>query len=197
MAKVGLSKPYYAIYTAAGNAVTYANGGLIGKYTEMSIEVDAADDNILYADNAAAESDKSFAGGTFTMSTSELDAAVMSAILGLRSEAITNPDIDTANPSWKVFDDTQAIPYMGIGGIIKKIVGGTTKWVGFVLEKVQMDIPSVEAVTQGETIEWQTQELSATIMRSDAANHPWYRISSEMDSEADAETAVKAFLSIV
>lgn len=95
-----------------------------------------------------------------------------------------------------MFDDDQEAPYVGLGGVIKKKVDGAVKWVAFVLNKIQFATPGISAVTQGETIEWQTQELTATILRSDAAKHPWFRISTHMDTEADAEAAVKKYLSI-
>ena len=31
MATIGLSKPYYALYSASGSTVTYSGGGLLGK----------------------------------------------------------------------------------------------------------------------------------------------------------------------
>ena len=196
MATIGLSKPYYALYSATGNQVTYSSGGLMGKYTELSIELDSGDANILYADNAAAESDQQFTGGKATVTTDDLRPDVTVAVLGAKEETITNEDITTTSPQWLVFDDDQEIPYVGIGGVIKKKVDGAIKWVGFVLNKIQFTTPGVAAVTQGETIEWQTQALTATIMRSDAAKHPWFRMSTPMDSEADAEAAIKQYLSI-
>lgn len=187
MAKVGLSKPYFAQYAASGETVTYSAGALLGKYTEMTIEVDSSEDNILYADNAPAESDKQFSGGTFSVTVDELSLTTLQKVLGVEAG-------DTSDP-WTVFDDEQEIPYVGVGGIIKKVVSGAPKWVAFVLDKVQFSTPSIAAVTQGETIEWQTQELSATILRSDAENHPWMRMQ-ECATEALAEAAVKSFLSI-
>lgn len=196
MATIGLSKPYYAKYSATGSTVTYSSGGLLGKYTELSIELDSGDANILYADNAAAESDQQFTGGTATVTTDDLRPETSVAVLGAKKETITSEEITTTTPQWIVFDDDQAAPYVGLGGVIKKKVDGAVKWVGFVLNKVQFSTPGISAVTQGETIEWQTQALTATIMRSDAAKHPWFRMTSLMDSEADAEAAVKQYLSI-
>lgn len=196
MATIGLSKPYYAIYSATGQTVTYSAGALMGKYTNLSISLDSQDANILYADNAAAESDQQFTGGTATITTDDLVAEVMVAVLGAQEVAITDEAITTASPQWVVFDDQQVVPYVGVGGVIKKKINGVIKWVAFVLDKVQFSTPGIEAVTQGETIEWQTQELTATIMRSDAENHPWFRLSSAMDSEADAEAAVQQYLNI-
>lgn len=197
MATIGLSKPYYAKYSNTGSAVTYSNGALLGKYTELSIELDGQDANNLYADNAAAETDQQFAGGTATVTTDDLRADVMVPVFGVKEEDITSEDITTTSPKWIVFDDDQNTPYVGLGGVIKKKTDGAIKWVGFVLNKIQFSTPGVSAVTQGETIEWQTQELSATIFRSDAEKHPWFRMTTPMDSEADAEAAVKQYLGIV
>lgn len=196
MATVGLSKPYYAIYTNNGGTVTYSGGGLLGKYTEFSLTLDAGDANILHADNGAAESDQQFSGGTATVTTDDLLAEVMLPVLGLKREAIQNEALATTDPFWVIFDDDQEIPYVGLGGVIKKKVNNTTKWVAFVLSKIQFSNPGVAAVTQGETIEWQTNELTANVMRSDASGHKWFQLSSPFDSEDDAITAIKAVLEI-
>ncbi len=76
MATIGLSKPYYAVYSNTGTTVSYANGGVMGKATEANIEVETTEDNNLYADNAIAETDRSFAGGTLTLSTDDLSQEV-------------------------------------------------------------------------------------------------------------------------
>lgn len=194
MAKIGLSKPYYALYNVAEGAVSYSDGGLLGKFTELSIELAGGDPNILRADDAAAESDKTFAGGTASVTTDDLLAPVMLPVLGLKSEVITNSV--TTGAAWMVFDDDQEIPYVGLGGVIKKKVNGKIRYVGFVLDKVQFANPGISAVTQGETIQWQTHTLAADIMQSDKEKHPWFRMTSELDTAAEAEAAVKAYLSI-
>ena len=194
MAKIGLSKPYFSIYNVVEGAVKYSGGGLLGKYTELAIELEGGDTNILYADDAAAESDKTFAGGTATITTDDLLADVMLPVLGLKSEPIENAA--TTGAKWMVFDDDQEIPYVGLGGIISKKVGGKNKFVGFVLDKAQFANPGLSAVTKGERIEWRTHSLTADIMRADNEKHSWYRITSELDTAAEAEAAVKAYLSI-
>ena len=50
--------------------------------------------------------------------------------------------------------------------------------------------------TQGETIEWQTPEITATLMRDDTTKHEWRRMSSPLDSEAEAEALLNSFLNI-
>lgn len=196
MAVIGLSKPYFAIYSNSGTTVSYANGGLIGKATEMTLELEGAETNALYADNGIAESDNQFAGGTLTLSTDDLLPTPMLAILGLRKEAISGEGIETEGASWIIYDDAQTIPYVGFGGIIKAKQNGVIKWIAVVLTKIQFANPGISAVTQGESIEWQTKELTATVMRDDSTAHTWQLSSTPLDTEAEAEAAIKSKLNI-
>ena len=196
MAVIGLSKPYYGIYSANGNAVSYANGAVMGKATEANIEIDTTEDNNLYADNAIAETDRSFAGGTLTLSTDDLSQEVAKAILGLTETAITGIEgVTDTSVKELVYDDTQTTPYLGLGFIVKKKVGGAYKWRAVVLSKVMFSVPADAATTQGESIEWQVPELSATIMRDDSATHMWKR-EATFTTEAQAEAYIKSRLNI-
>ena len=196
MAIIGLSKPYYGIYSATGNAVSYANGAVMGKATEANIEIDTTEDNNLYADNAIAETDRSFAGGTLTLSTDDLSQEVAKAILGLTETASTGIEgVTDTSVKELVYDDTQTTPYLGVGFIVKKKVGGAYKWRAVVLSKVMFSVPADAATTQGESIEWQVPELSATIMRDDSATHMWKR-EATFTTEAQAEAYIKARLNI-
>lgn len=89
-----------------------------------------------------------------------------------------------------VYDDDAVAPYLGFGCIIKKKRNNAIKWRAVVFTKVMFAIPSDAATTQGETIEWQTSELEATIMRDDSAKHAWKR-EATFDTEADAEAYIK------
>ena len=80
--------------------------------------------------------------------------------------------------------------------MIKKKINGVVKWVAYVLPKVQFKNPGIVATTQGETISWQTQSLNAGILRSDEPKHRWYQLSSYMETEAEAEALIKAYLNI-
>lgn len=196
MAVIGLSKPYYGIYSATGNAVSYANGAVMGKATEANIEIDTTEDNNLYADNGIAETDRSFAGGTLTLSTDDLSQEVTKAILGLTETAITGIEgVTDTSVKELVYDDTQTTPYLGVGFIVKKKVGGAYKWRAVVLSKVMFSVPADAATTQGESIEWQVPELSATIMRDDSETHMWKR-EATFTTEAQAEAYIKARLNI-
>lgn len=196
MAVIGLSKPYYGIYSATGNAVSYANGAVMGKATEANIEIETTEDNNLYADNSIAETDRRFARGTLTLSTDDLSQEVTKAILGLTETAITGIEgVTDTSVKELVYDDTQTTPYLGVGFIVKKKVGGAYKWRGVVLCKVMFSVPADAATTQGESIEWQVPELSATIMRDDSETHMWKR-EATFTTEAQAEAYIKARLNI-
>lgn len=195
MAIIGLSKPYIATYVNNNGTVTYSARTVLGKYTNLDLSLDSADENILYADNGPAESDSQFSGGTVTVTTDDLLAAAFKTALGL-TEQVISTTVTTATPKWMVFDDSQNAPYFALGGVIKKKVNGAYKWVCFVLEKIKFRNPDLSVATQGETIEWQTPELEATILRSDASGHPWFRMSSELDSEEDAIAILEDYMTV-
>lgn len=196
MATIGLSKPHYAVYSAGSGTPSYASGGVMGKATQADIEIETSEDNNLYADNAIAETDRSFAGGTLTLSTDDLSQEVSKAILGLTEQSLSEiTGVTDEDVKELVYDDTQQTPYLGVGFIIKKKVNGVYKWRAVVLTKVMFAVPSDSATTQGESIEWQVPELSATIMRDDSATHMWKR-EATFTTEAQAEAYIKDRLNI-
>ena len=196
MATIGLSKPYYAIYAEAGGVVSYSDGAVMGKATEANISIETTEDNNLYGDNGLAETDRRFANGTLTLSTTDLSQEVSKAILGLTEQAITGIDgVTDTSVKELVYDDGQVTPYLGVGFIIKKKVNGAYKWRGVVLPKIMFSVPEDAATTQGETIEWQTPELTGAIMRDDSATHVWKK-EATFTTEAQAEAYIKARLGI-
>lgn len=196
MATIGLSKPYIAKYSNNETTVTYSEGTLVGKAVEIGIELEGGDTNILYADNGPAESDSQFAGGSLTLITDELEPEAMLVYLGLKAEEITDENITTPDAKWIVYDSDQSIPYVGFGAILKKKIANQYKYVAVALSKIQFTNPGTSAVTQGETIEWQTSELSATIMRSDNERAEWKRLTTPLNTEAEAEAAIKKLFNI-
>lgn len=196
MAVIGLSKPYYGIYNVSGTTVSYSDGAVMGKATEANIEINTTEDNNLYADNAIAETDRSFSGGSLALSTDDLSQEVSKAILGLTENTITGIEgVTDVSVKELVYDDTQTTPYLGVGFIVKKKVGGSYKWRAVVLCKVMFSVPADAATTQGESIEWQVPELNATIMRDDSATHMWKR-EATFTTEAQAEAYIMARLNI-
>ena len=85
MARVGLSYPRYAKYSAGTSGITYSSGASLGKAVSVSVELNEPGDNILYADNGPAESDKRFNGVSKLGVTRRIDSAIRSGYLRLRS----------------------------------------------------------------------------------------------------------------
>lgn len=196
MATIGVSKPYYGIYSNTGTTVSYSSGGVMGKLTEINIEISDTGDNNLYADNAIAESERLFAGGTLTLKPDELEQAISKALLGVKESALeTLEGISDTSVKELIYDDDQVTPNVGVGFIIKKQVSGALKWRAVVLTKVMFSIPADAATTQGESIEWQVPELSATIQRDDSEKHSWKK-EATFTTEAQAETYIKKRLNI-
>ena len=188
MATIGVSKPHVAKYVNTDGTVTYTDVTKLAKAVQFSAEISSGEgSNNLYADNGVAESDKSFVGGTMTITTDDLDQEGSALLLGLTPKSIT---VDSKEISELVYDDDAVAPYLGFGCIIKKKRNNAIKWRAVVFTKVMFAIPSDAATTQGETIEWQTSELEATIMRDDSAKHAWKR-EATFDTEADAEAYIK------
>ena len=196
MAGIGLSKPYAATYTNSGSTVTYTGAAVIGKAVRLEFSINSNQENVLYADNGPAESDLQFSGGTLTVGTDDLDAAQMKRIFGLTETSISATSITTTNPKWYSWDDQQVIPYVGFGGVIKKQISSATKYVAVVFPKVQFANPNITADTQGESVTWQTPEITGTVMRDDTTYHVWRWMSSPMDTEAEAEALVKSKLGV-
>jgi len=194
MATIGVSKPYYGVYVNTDGAITYTGGAVFAKAIQFSAKIESGSDNNLYADNGIAETDRSFGGGTISVTTDEILQTAAAAILGLTADTITVGG--ETNVSELVYDDDMIIPDLGFGIIIKKKVNGAYKYRAVFFHKIKFNIPEDAATTQGESIEWQTPTIEGTIMRDDSAKHGW-KSEVTVNTEAEAETYIKQKLGIV
>lgn len=189
MAIKGLSKPIVAEYKATGDTVTYEEPYAADCAVEYSVKVNTGDSKDLYADNGVKESSKStFSSGDLTLKTADMGPKLSSKILGLKT-ATRQVGEDTVTEV--IYDDQQNTTYKGFGIIEEHENDGVTGYLPVVFPRVRFDIPADAATTRGESIDWQTKEISGTILRSakndEKYKHPW-KISPEepMTTEADA-----------
>lgn len=184
----GFSKPYVAKYTASGSTITYASGQLLGRGVSVSFSAETSDDNNFYADNMIAETEAGvFVSGEITLTVDGLKAPAEKLIMGLP---------EAGNDGFVAYGDSQVIPFCGIGAIYRHQSAGVVTYRAIIYPKVTFSIPGIEAATQEDAIDWQTQELTATIHRADDANHNWQYVGPEQDTEALAEADIKTFFSI-
>ena len=185
----GFSKPYVAIYTNNGGNVTYSKGQILARGVSVSIEPEVADDNTFYADNIAAETSPGvFTGGNVILTVDGLLQEAEQLIIGLPM-----PEEITVGESEKV----EVLAYgVGIGFIVRYQSDGVESFSPVVLTKARFQTPSSDAETQEEEINWQTQELTATLMRDDTPNHNWKKVAADQSTEDGAETVLKAMLGV-
>ena len=189
----GYSMPKVAVYAYSNNAVTYTGLTPLARGVSVSMDVETSDSSDFYADNVMAESAGGrFTGGSITLTVDGLKDAARKLIQGLPAETT----LTVGSDSVKVleYDDRQSAPYVGIGFVVRYMENGVTSYVPVVLTKCIFDVDTLEAETQGENIDFQTAELTATIARDDTTNHTWRRIGEAQTTEALAEAVIAAML---
>lgn len=185
---IGFSKPYVALYSESGGVITYSSGQLLARGVSVSAEPESSDNNNFYADNIVAESDAGrFTGGTVTLTVDGLLQDAEKLIQGLGAA-----DAD----GFINYDDDQATPYVGIGFVVETMSEGVRYFTPVVFTKTRANQLGTNAETEGESIDWQTQEIEFSIFRDDSAKRCWKRVGGEMATEAAAEAAVKTALDI-
>lgn len=185
----GFSKPYVANYSANGGNITLSNGRVLARGVSVNVAPDSAGDNDFYADNQKAESSSGiFTGGTLTLTVDGLLTEAERFIMGLPS---AEADGFTA------YGDNQEVPYIAVGFLTKYMSSGVTTYVPTIIVKTKFNQLSLDAETQGEEIDWQTQELTSSIMRGDDSNHTWKYLGQDYTTEEAAEEALRTKLGIV
>ena len=161
MAKIGLTNFRYSVLTEASDGTpSYAGAQTPAKAISCSVSI-TNNDVSLYADDAIAETDTSFQSGTVTIGIDEEDQATMATLLG-----------HTVATSGEMIRNASDIaPYVGLGRIVTKMVGGTLKYKVEFLYKVKFAEGSQDDTTKGENIEFGTYTLDGKI--ATLANGNW------------------------
>lgn len=189
----GFSMPYVATYSASGSTITYTGASQLARGVSVAIAIESGDGSTFYADNVAAEGTGGvFTGGTVTLTVDGLKDAARKLIEGLANPTEVTVGSDTVDVY--SYDTDQVIPYVGIGFVARYMENGVTTYVPVVLTKCQFDVDGMEAATQAESVEFQTQELTATIMRDDSAKHCWRKIAEAQETETAAVAVIQKLL---
>ncbi len=187
MATLGLDSLYYATVTeAADGTETYGTPQKLAKAisAELSVEIAEA---ILYADDAAAESIKSFKNGKLTLGIDDIGID--------KAQHLTGASVDDNGVLVSTSEDMP--PYVAVGFRAQKSNG---KYRYFWLYKVQFGVPSVSLQTKGDSISFQTPSIEGTIMRRNKPlgndKHPWKSEVTEGDSGVSDSTITNWFQSV-
>jgi phi13 family phage major tail protein len=180
MAKIGLKYPVYSPATESAGAITYGTGAVLAKAISANISIENNDVK-LYADDAVAESDNSFASGTVTIGIDDLYDTAKVALL----DYIEGDTIDDTTGAKELSVGTASPAYVGFGFYGKAIRDKVPYWRAIWLKKVQFAEPSDELQTKGENVEFRTPTLEGTIMM--AADGKW-KEEATFSTEAGAKT---------
>lgn len=178
MAKIGLKNFKYSKYDENGE-LTGATS--LGKAVscQVSIENNSAE---LFADDTLAESDYSFSKGTVTLGVDDDAPETFADILG--------HTVDAGGEVVRNANDTA--PYVALGRIVTKIVGGERQYKVEFLSKVKFQEPSADENTKGATVEFATTTIEGTIMALESGE--WSKTKT-FDTYTEAETYLTELLS--
>lgn len=191
----GFSLPYVALYNHEGGTVTYTQGRKLARGVSIDVSVETTEENNFYADNRVAESTPGiFNNGTLTLTVDGLFLEAERFIMGIKSEgtvSVGGKEVKTTD-----YGETMSIPYVGIGVIVQYQSEGVDSFEPVLFTKASFNDTGTAAKTMEGSIDWQTKELTATLLRDDTKDHNWKRIAESQATEAEAEEVIKAFLGI-
>lgn len=186
MVITGFSRIHVAVYSNSDTTVTYTKVQELARARAMTLSVETAKENAFYANNVLSEVEPAmFTSGNVDIEVDGLSPEEEGLILGLTSAQV-------ADVEEYAFGDNLNPPYMGVGAVIRKQMKGTVTYHPCILTKVRFNLPEVAAKTQEESIDWQSQKLTAVVMRDDTANHVWQIIpKAGYATEAEAVAWIK------
>lgn len=194
MAVYGVKGIWYAKAKKADGVVTgYEGAKKLGMLTEYSFEPTVPDANPLYADNQIAENDSSGAsGGTFTGTITHISPDDYNTLFGIepQDQQLTSED-DPAIAEEAIvkvinFTGNEVSAPVGLAVIeYEQVQGVRDKFYAVVFREATAVMPNDAATTMGESIEWQTREMTFNVSGRDAKNNAW-KIVAECKTETEA-----------
>lgn len=189
MAGIGLYGVFYSKAVKSNGVVTSYDGNvkLMGKAITAGFEPNTPDENPLYANNGKAENDISTgSGGTLTMTLDRMTLETAADLYGttvkdvsvmVGEESVSGKEIEYKG------DEVSAV--IGAAYIKLQQEDGVRSHEVVWYREMTMSRPGEDAETMGETIEWQTPEVEATVagLQGDGTM-PWYKASRWSTQEA-------------
>ena len=184
----GVRYLYAATYTAEGSTVTYGEPFNIARLVSASPEIKTGDDVKFYADDARAENAGGiFTGGTLKCTVDGLADEIRVKITGAKKAEKNGVTVTVNSAS----DET---PYLGIGYVERFMDHGKTTFVPVFFPKGQFSPEVREASPQEDTIEFQTLDIEASLMRDDTDEANWRYIGAGKTTAAEALADLKKLM---
>lgn len=193
--RIGFSEPHVAIYSHNGNDISYANGQKMARGVSVNMASGSNNSSKFFADNVEAESAAGkFTGGTLALGVDGLTLEADKLMRGL--PAATSLTVGTETVQVYVDNDEAETPYVGVGYIEKWQFEGVQSYRPVVIYKCKLATPDEGAQTETETTNWQTQNLTFDVVRSDKAKRDWRLRGEHQETEAAALAVIKQVLNI-
>lgn len=192
MAIKGLSRFVVAkdyIYDQATNKVSYDEVVVTERMISYTADISVVAESYLYCDNAVGESAGGYmSSGTLTIGTDELGVETSKALLNVREYELDG------KPMLEYTDRTDG-KIVGCAVIEEHQKFNETFYRAVILPKVKFSVPSGSAETRGDSVSWQTPEITASILMCDverSGERPW-KYTSDHNTEAEALAHINAF----
>ena len=178
MASIGLKNFKYAKLNEDGK--TYGEIKTLAGAIESKVTLDLSEAS-LYANDTLKEQVSLFKSGTLTAGIDDDDDSVFAELLGKTVDEETG--VVTSN--------TEDLPiYVGFGHIVSKIVNGEKKYKVEFFPKVKFKPFIPDSKTKGDSLEFTTPSVEATIFEND--NGDWEK-HSVCSTESEANTLLESF----
>jgi len=179
MAGIGLYGVYYAKASLTDGVLTGYTGGMkqMGKAISASFEPTQADGNPLYANNGIAERDISVAsGGELTLTLDRLKEAAYADLYGLTVKAATV--LTSVGGSGFDFTGEETGNVVGVAFVRwNQEDNSRAHYQAVIFSYVLFSPPSDSYQTLGETVEWQTPEITGTVSGGAVTGAlPWRKV---------------------
>ena len=191
----GFRYPTVALYGSNGAPGTHTNGRRLARGVNMSLNIQTAEGNVFYADDVAAESNADqFSNGTMTLTVDGLLPESERMINGLPEEesvTVGNKQV----PITRTGDDANS-PNVGYGAIRVYESNGIELFRCVILPKVCFRQVGFDAETRTEQKNYQTQTLTADILRIDSGKRDWRWLGALYDTVDEAVADLDALLAV-
>ena len=178
MASIGLKNFKYAKLNEDGK--TYGEIKTLAGAIECKVTLDLSEAS-LYADDTLKEQVSLFKSGTLTAGIDDDDDSIFAELLGKTVDKQTG--VVTSN--------TEDLPiYVGFGHIVSKIISGVKKYKVKFFPKVKFKPFIPDSKTKGDSLEFTTPSVEATIFEND--NGDWEK-HSVCSTESEANTLLESF----
>ena len=201
MAGIGMYGVYYAkANISSGTVTSYGTVAQMGKAISASYEPAEAGTNILYANNSIAETDTALvAGGTLTITLDKLTFEARADLYGLTATTTTvtvSTGVTTTGNGFEYDGSETAVP-VGVAFIRQSQESQNRNIHDVVIYSYcTFNEPTEEFETLGESVEWQTPTIEATVSGASVVGttYPW-RVLMRFDSQAAAIAYINSYFS--